>query len=1030
MRLTICHLSDIHFDHSKNILLDRQKKLCDAILQDAFKRDFIIFIVSGDISQSGQEEEYKIAHKFFMEIKEYLIKKKEIKVLFFFTPGNHDCDFSDEKRNKDDNLRRDNILKEKDKCNDLKYYVESLCEKQEQYFKFVKDFENQDIEDIQTKLVYDSNLLLQYEVNIENKKIRINLLNSAWLTQIEEKPGYLYFPSEEYKKIDKIGDLVITAYHHPSNWMHPDDRNEFNRWVMNKSDLIYVGHEHIGRNESIQTRETIYYAQYGEVLQDRLNDNNSGFIINYIDIEKNKKSTNVYNWNDEHKIYKINKTFSDDFIIKDKKFLCFQNDFQIYLETTDIRISHPKKEKISMRDIYVYPDIEVYKNNNYTINRESYIIKGDELIEYILNKKRIAFSGGSKSGKTALAKNIAFDLMEKGKYSIIIDCTKLVTTSDKNLKRIEEICISNAYGKDYVEIYKQLDLSNKVLILDNLEKIRDRSAISNMLDYFNNFYGFILTFSNTTFELEILDDSLNSLKKDFINCSICELGYKIRNQLISKWYYISEGGDNIIDDLVRQKISEAMSTIDILKGNGYMPCIPTYILIILQQLESSGDITNQEKSNYGYLYEFLITKSILDMNQNCGYVHKDIAFGILTNISEYMLKNGTKVISLDDYKRIVYQYNMDFQTDANAEQYLNEYRKVELLNEEEEQIIFGYPYIHYYFTAKYLANNINTKMAKEKIQFMSNHLYEEECGDIMIFLCHISKDYFIINTVLKNAKEILSYKKIFDFEEHKSIQLSFDEYLKTDFTPETDIQQRNQKLLEARDNQERENKKQNKNDTFEENREYVYILDNAFKTINVMGQLLKNYPGTIKANVKNDLLETIYNVGMRTLSYTNDILYGGIQKIFQNYYERIQPIPSKIEMKEISELSLKLNSSMDNIFSLISYAMIRNLANSIANRALMPVITQSSLNDKIGYSLIKHSIQLNEFGKIAVDMILQDYEKYEKINNIFAAKLLKVLVYDHYYVYGSKDYKKRQKLWSKMNFDEKENKSILQADKI
>ena len=83
MRLTICHLSDIHFDHSKNILLDRQKKLCDAILQDAFKRDFIIFIVSGDISQSGQEEEYKIAHKFFMEIKEYLIKKKEIKVLFF-----------------------------------------------------------------------------------------------------------------------------------------------------------------------------------------------------------------------------------------------------------------------------------------------------------------------------------------------------------------------------------------------------------------------------------------------------------------------------------------------------------------------------------------------------------------------------------------------------------------------------------------------------------------------------------------------------------------------------------------------------------------------------------------------------------------------------------------------------------------------------------------------------------------------------------------------------------------------------------
>ena len=64
---------------------------------------------------------------------------------------------------------------------------------------------------------------------------------------------------------------------------------------------------------------------------------------------------------------------------------------------------------------------------------------------------------------------------------------------------------------------------------------------------------------------------------------------------------------------------------------------------------------------------------------------------------------------------------------------------------------------------------------------MSSQLYEEECGDIMIFLCHLSKDDFIIDTVLKNAKEILSDKNIFDFGEHKSIQLSFDEYLKSDF---------------------------------------------------------------------------------------------------------------------------------------------------------------------------------------------------------------------------------------------------------
>ena len=78
-------------------------------------------------------------------------------------------------------------------------------------------------------------------------------------------------------------------------------------------------------------------------------------------------------------------------------------------------------------------------------------------------------------------------------------------------------------------------------------------------------------------------------------------------------------------------------------------------------------------------------------------------------------------------------------------------------------------------------------------------------------------------------------------------------------------------------------------------------------------------------------------------------------------------------MEKIKELSRKLNSSMDNLFGLLSYAMIRNLADSVANKALVPVIAQSPLNEKIGYNLVKDSIQLNEFGTIAVDLILKEY---------------------------------------------------------
>ena len=121
-----------------------------------------------------------------------------------------------------------------------------------------------------------------------------------------------------------------------------------------------------------------------------------------------------------------------------------------------------------------------------------------------------------------------------------MDCTKFGVISDKNLKKNEEICISRAYGKEYIVTYRQLDLSNKMLILDNFEKVRDRKSKQQVLEYFDNFYDYILTFSNTTFELELLDESLNHEKNEYTHCSISELGYRRRNQLITKWYYLSE----------------------------------------------------------------------------------------------------------------------------------------------------------------------------------------------------------------------------------------------------------------------------------------------------------------------------------------------------------------------------------------------------------------------------------------------------------------------------------------------------------
>lgn len=1033
MRLTICHLSDIHLDNREDIILEKVDRICDAILKEALKKDVIFFIISGDIVQGGQKEQYEIALDFFVKIQQQLEHNKSIYSYFFFVPGNHDCDFQDNQRNKDDDLRREKVIASKESIaeDDLAYYVEALCEKQQNFYNFVGIFDYDILDDIEVKPIYSSKLLRKYQIKCFETKITINCLNSAWLTELHENPGKLFFPDKEMKKITKDADLVITMYHHPSNWMHPNDRNKFNRWVMNKSDLVFVGHEHVGRNEQVETRETVFHAQYGEVLQDRDDLDNSGFIINYL--EDNNNSVNVYQWDKERSIYIKSYSLDKKIDLSANKYLCYCEEFQNYLKMADIRITHPNKDDVNMRDLYVYPDVEAYKDNIDNITRDSIIIKGEEVLEFILKNKRISFLGKPKSGKTALAKNISLDFIERGKYCLLIDCSTITNYSVQNLKKCEEINISRAFGKEYIERYKQLNISNKVLILDNFEKIRDTNAKNEILRFFDNFYDYILMFSDTFYELELLEQSLQGKEKsDYILCTINELGNRKRNQLISKWYYLSEGDDVIIDEEIKKKIEEATKTINVLKGNGYMPCIPSYILIILQQLEYSMDSSNQERSNYGYLYEFLVNKSILDMDQNSKYVYKDIAFGILTNVAEYMLENNEKIISIETYNEIVSEYNKTYLTEANADIYRDEYEKVELLNLKDQQMMFGYPYIHYYFTAKYLANNINKEWSKNKITEMSKQLYDEECGDIMIFLCHLSKDDYIISAVLENAKNVLPDKEIFDFSKHKSINLSFDEYLEMDFEPEKDEEKRQNELLEMQDELERKDKNKEKlnqdKEVTPQERENIYNLDSAYRTIEVMGQILKNYPGTIVASTKNELLDAIYGVGMRTLTYTSEILYGGIESIFEEVKKKIQPNPSPIELGRMAEASRKLNGVMDNIFALLSYATIRKLAESLANRALNPVIMRSSLKGKVAYELIKSSIQLNEFGVIYVDSIIKEYDEYMDSDNIFAAKLLRLFVFDHYYVYGSKDHRNRQRIWNKMKFGKREQILSLQSN--
>ena len=114
----------------------------------------------------------------------------------------------------------------------------------------------------------------------------------------------------------------------------------------------------------------------------------------------------------------------------------------------------------------------------------------------------------------------------------------------------------------------------------------------------------------------------------------------------------------------------------------------------------------------------------------------------------------------------------------------------------------------------------------------------------------------------------------------------------------------------------------------------------------------------------------------------------------------------------------------DNLFGLITFTMIGHLAHALANETLKPLIHNSE-SKEISFELMCKSLYLNEFGIINVNSIIKRYEELITDNNVFAAKLIKLMVFEHYYNFGSVNFKDRQKIWDKMGFNKQQRINAL-----
>ncbi len=279
MKIKIAVLSDLHIS-KKNY--DIQNKVFNNIINHidnmVIDGDYInLVLVTGDITFSGESDEFELANKFFKQLQLSLDLPSRN---FIFIPGNHDYNMDDIgqafKNIKDINLKLYNKIFNDD---DFQIHIKKAFKN---YNNFLRNFYGK----IPPLTGHSTNF------PFPDFNVNVSLINSSLGSTIGNGKQPLFIDTNKIKtfipqKNEK--ELSIFLMHHPISCLNIKNKHQITEILTNSCDILLCGHEHLPdykRIEYFEGDEYIYIINGCTCIEERLNPDNfsNRFLILEYDI--------------------------------------------------------------------------------------------------------------------------------------------------------------------------------------------------------------------------------------------------------------------------------------------------------------------------------------------------------------------------------------------------------------------------------------------------------------------------------------------------------------------------------------------------------------------------------------------------------------------------------------------------------------------------------------------------------------------------------------------------------------------------
>ena len=612
MSYALVHITDIHISGKSDHILGKSDKIIRAVTSILHDGEPVILVISGDIAFSGKNEEFAAAYEFLTRIKTGIEGERHTSCQLIATPGNHDCDFDMDSPMR---TRLMSSVNANTSAIDEQSY-KSIASVEENFFSF------------SDQLSYPfqrDKLCTDISIRAGEKRLLFLLFNTAWMSSKTEKPGTLIMPEELLPELAaKDYDCVISVLHHPFGWFHPDNASQIVQYLKNTTDIIIFGHEH--REELFQISGNMWSICLlrGKALQQK-SKTDSAFAVYEFDDGAESISAYYFDWAGDKYCRKDDSiAFSRNSLIA-SQILTPSKEYIQSIRDPGIVINHFRVESPSLPDLYCWPDLEQVTFEEKGIPTRV----RDNVVDSLLSANISIVIGVALSGKTSMAKMLFNELSSKETCGLFCEGALLTTHNAINLRSKIEECFVKEYGEALLEDFRQLPKEKKVLIIDNfLDMPYHDERRSKVLSILSEDFAHIVFFSDNEIDSQLVCSNLNGIEKLSINIfHIMPFGNVKRQEFVKRWYCLGDEYANG-DKSINERIDLACEKINLIIGTrGLIPAYPIYLINLLQNIESASQ-ASFAGSQYGFLYESLINKSLSTVSnryRNPGAINVDIS---------------------------------------------------------------------------------------------------------------------------------------------------------------------------------------------------------------------------------------------------------------------------------------------------------------------------------------------------------------------------------------------------------------------